>query len=92
MDRDKVLPVTDARKELYKLVKACQLRSLTYVITSDGKAIARLLSEAEYESLRETLEVLSDKTQIKRLTRALKHVEQGKLFSHEAVFGHPQDK
>lgn len=90
MEKENVLPVTDARKELYALVKDCQSRSLTFILTSKGRPVARLLSEEEYESLMETLEVLSDKRQIERLTSALKNVQQGKLYSHEEVFGHRQ--
>ena len=90
MEKNKVLPVTDARKKLYALIKACDNRALTFVITSEGRAMARLVGELEYESLIETLEVLSDKKQVERLAKALKHVQQGKLYSHEDVFGHPQ--
>jgi len=38
----------------------------------------------------ETLEVLSDKKQVERLTSALKHAQKEKLHSHEEVFGHKQ--
>ncbi len=92
MDKDKILPVTDARKELYSLVKSCKSRSLSFVLTSDGEAVARLLSEDEYESLIETLEILSDRDQVKRLAKAIEHIKKEKLYTHEDVFGHPQDK
>ena len=92
MDKNKILPATDARKKLYALIKACKDRAHTFIITSDGRAAARLIGEQEYESLMETLEVLSDKKQVERLTSALKHVSQGKLHSHEDVFGRPQPK
>ena len=92
MDKANTLPVTDARKELYSLIEACKSRSVTFVLTSKGRPVARLLSENEYESLMETLEVLSDKKQLQRLVSALKHVQQGKLYSHEEVFGHRQPR
>ena len=92
MDKDKMLSITDARKELYALIKACQSRASTFVLTSKGRAVALLLSEDEYESLMETLEVLSDRSQVERLLGALKHVERGKLYSHEQVFGRRQPK
>ena len=44
----------------------------------------------EYESLKETLDILSDKEQIKRLYQAIQDVKKGKLFSHQDVFGHSQ--
>ena len=92
MDQDKILAVTDARKELYSLVKGCKSRSLSFVLTSNGEAVARLMSEDEYESLLETLEVLSDSIQVKRLAKALKHAQEGKLHSHDDVFDHTQHK
>ena len=92
MDKANTLPVTDARKELYSLIDACKSRSVTFVLTSKGRPVARLLSENEYESLMETLEVLSDKKQLQRLASALKHVQQGKLYSHEEVFGRRQPR
>lgn len=92
MEKNKTLPVTDARKKLYALIKACDDRARTFVITSDGRAVARLMGEQEYESLIETLEVLSDKKQVERLTKALKHAQAGKLYSHQDVFGRPQPK
>ena len=92
MDKDKTYPVTDARKALYGLIKACETKSLTFVLTSKGRPVARLLSEDEYGSIMETLEVLSDKRQVERLASALKHLRKGKLHSHEDVFGHKQSK
>ena len=92
MEKNKVLPVTDARKKLYALIKACDDRAWSFVITSEGRAVARLIGEQEYESLMESLEVLGDKKQVARLASALKHVQQGKLHSHDDVFGHPQPR
>lgn len=92
MEKNKVLPITDVRRNLYALIKACDDRARTFVITSDGRAVARLVGEQEYESLIETLEVLGDKKQVERLVSALKHVQRGKFYSHEDVFGHPQPK
>ena len=90
MDKHNTLPVTDARKELYSLIKACESRSLSFVLTAKGRPIARLLSEEEYASIMETLEILSDKKQVERLTSALKQAQKEKLHSHEEVFGHKQ--
>lgn len=92
MDKDKILPVTDARRQLYRMIKACESRSAIFVLTSKGRAVARLIGEEEYESLMETMEVLSDKKQVKRLTSALRHAAAGKLHPYEEVFGHPQPK
>lgn len=87
MEPNHVLPVTEARKKLYALIKACGNEALSFVLTSEGRSVARLMGEKEYESLMETLEVLSDRAQVDRLVKALKHVKAGKLYSHQDVFG-----
>lgn len=92
MKTNKILSVTDARKNLYSLVKACDGLARSFVLTSEGRAVARLMGEQEYESMVETMEVLSDKKQVERLMTALKNVQQGRLYSHEDVFGHSQSK
>ncbi len=85
-----MLPITDARKKLYALAQACDGQSVTFIFTSEGRPVARLVGEQEYESLMETLEVLSDKKQVVRLAAALQHAEKKKWHTHEEVFGHPQ--
>lgn len=44
----------------------------------------------DYESLLETLEILSDKNQLDRIQTALQSVKKGKILSHKDIFGHPQ--
>ena len=44
----------------------------------------------EAESLRETIEILGDPVQLKRIASALEHLRRGKLLTHADVFGHPQ--
>jgi len=46
------------------------------------------IAKEDYESLLETLEILSDQEQVKRIAAALRNVGKGKLFSHKEVFGH----
>ena len=48
------------------------------------------LSKEDYDSLVETLEILNDKEQLKRIRSALQSVKRGEIFSHKDVFGHLQ--
>jgi len=48
------------------------------------------IAKEDYESLLETLEILSDQEQVKRIASALRNTEKGKLLSHKEVFGHSQ--
>lgn len=44
----------------------------------------------DYNSLLETLEILSDNQQLERIHNALQSIKKGNIFSHQDVFGHPQ--
>ena len=44
----------------------------------------------DYESFLETLEILSDQEQVKRIASALCNMEKGEFLSHKEVFDHPQ--
>jgi len=44
----------------------------------------------DYDSLLETLEILSDQKQLNKIASALRNVKKAKLLSHKKVFGHPQ--
>ncbi len=49
-----------------------------------------VVPKGDYESLLETLEILSDKDQVDRIQAALDNVKKGKILSHKDIFGHPQ--
>ena len=77
---------TDARKNLFELLKKTLKGHRAYRITSkEGDAI--LLSGEEYESLLETLELLSLPGMLKSIRQARKDIKQGKTFSMKEVFG-----
>lgn len=74
----KTLPITEARNNLPKLVESAQKKLDEYVITVNGKPAAILISNDEYESLRETLEIMSDKKLMKDLREAEEEIREGK--------------
>ncbi|MBI5358959.1 MAG: hypothetical protein HZA48_00070 [Planctomycetes bacterium] len=45
-----------------------------------------ILSQTEYESLIETLEILSNQPLLKRIESALNNIRNGRFFSHSEVF------
>lgn len=57
----KTIPITDARNNLPTLVNNASKKFDEYVITVNGTPAAVLLSAAEYESWKETTEILGDK-------------------------------
>lgn len=56
-----------------------------YVITRHGKPEAVVLAEEDYESLLETLEILSDKKLIRELKKAQAEIKAGKTIPFEKI-------
>lgn len=74
----KTLPITEARNKLPTLVDDAKNKLDEYVITVNGKPAAILISHDEYESLKETLEVMSDPELMKDIKEAEEEIKQGK--------------
>ena len=81
----KTLPITEARQNLTTLVDRANKRLDEYVITVKGKPAAVLMSAKEYDSWRETNEILSDKKLMKAINMGEKDVEAGRLYDWEEV-------
>lgn len=81
----KTLPITDARNNLPKLVENASKRLDEYVITVNGKPTAVLMSADEFESWKETLEILSDPKLMKDLKEAEEDIKAGRVYDWEDV-------
>jgi len=57
MDTKTTLPISEARREIFKIAKRVQKPSTYYTLTEKGKPKAVVLSAEEFESWQETLEV-----------------------------------
>lgn len=71
------LPITKARETLTDLVDKASRLFQEFIITVNGKPAAVLLSIDEYESLKETADVLSDKELVKQLIKSEKEIKEG---------------
>jgi PHD/YefM family antitoxin component YafN of YafNO toxin-antitoxin module len=75
----KSLTLTEAREKLLKLADEIERRPSTVVeVKKRGRRIMALMSSELYESLLETLEVLSDEGTARELSRAVKEIETGR--------------
>lgn len=81
----KTLPITKAREELTKLVENASKRLDEYVITVNGSPTAVLMSVAEYESWKETVDILSNPPLVKAIKEGEKEIAQGKGIPWEKV-------
>ena len=83
------ITATSARKSFFDLMKGVNQKHEIYHIShKDGAAV--LMSEEEFESLQETLDLLSAKGFREGFDLACKEVETGDTASFDEVFGEPQ--
>jgi prevent-host-death family protein len=86
----KILPISEVKARLPELVTGVEEREEEIVVTRNGKPAARLVNYAEYERLKETLDVLSDQDLMRQIRHSLKEIAVGKrALSFEEVFGEP---
>jgi len=80
------IPASKAKTYFSELLKRIREHHESFAITRRGKIEGVLISIEEYESLIETLEILSDRELVESINRGLKDEKTGKLYSHEEVF------
>lgn len=74
---------TELRQNLKKhLDSVCESRAPLVVTRRSGEPVV-MLSMTEYESLEETLHLLRELANTKRLLRSVEEAEQGKLVEHD---------
>ena len=74
----KTLPITKAREDLTSLVEDAKNKLSEYVITVNGTPAAVLISAAQYESWKETTDIMSDPSLLKAIQIGVKELEEGK--------------
>lgn len=86
----KTLPISDVKARLPELVTAVQEREEEVVVTRNGKPAAVLVSYAEFERLKESLDVLSDPGLMRQIEESRAYYASGrKGLAFEDVFGEP---
>lgn len=73
------------RPELPHIADAIDSKLDRYLVTRRGKPAMILISPEDYEGLLETLEILSDKTVVKRIRKSRKEARAGKTVSLETL-------
>lgn len=86
----KILPISEVKARLPELVTGVEEREEEVIVTRNGKPAARLVNYAEYERLKETLDVLSDPGLMRQIRASEAYFARGgKGLSFEEVFGEP---
>ena len=81
----KILPITKAREQLTNLVEKADKQLQEYVITVNGVPAAVLISAAEYESWKETLDILSDPGLMQVIRKGEEDIKKGKFITFEQL-------
>lgn len=79
------LPITKARENLTNLVENAKKRLDEYIITVNGSPAAVIISATEYESWKETEEILADKQLMKAIKQGEKDIDEGKVQDWDEV-------
>jgi prevent-host-death family protein len=77
----KYLPITEARQKLLELPD--EIIDEPVIITKHGKPVMAAMSYEQFESLLETLSILSDATFAQRLQESIAQAERGEAISWE---------
>jgi prevent-host-death family protein len=86
----KTLPISEVKARLPELVTGVEDREEEVVVTRKGKPAAVLVNYAEYERLKETLDVLSDPGMMRQIRASEQFYAKGrKGLSFKEVFGEP---
>jgi len=85
----KILPISEVKTRLTELVTDVNDRD-EVIVTRNGKPAAVLVGYDDYQSLKETLEVLSDADLMEQIRKSRAYFAAGgKGLSFEDVFGEP---
>ena len=84
----KILPLSEAKARLNRLVDEVRERDEEILITKNGRPAAVLLSADEVESWKETLAITSDRDFMEEIRKGLKQLrkQNARLYTLEELF------
>lgn len=74
----KTLPLSEVKSKLSELVNAVERRDEVVTITRNGKPVAIIVSENEYEGWRETVEIMRDEKLMREIRRGIQSLKRTK--------------
>lgn len=79
------IPITEAKARIAELADRVARQHDHFTITRNGRADVMLISVAEYESMQETLDLLSDDDALADLRQSREDFTAGDTFSADEV-------
>lgn len=85
----RTLPLSEVKAKLSGLVEAVERRDEEVMITRNGRPAAVIVSADEYESWKETREIMADKAFMREIRTGLRAAKRGKLrrYTLDELFG-----
>lgn len=78
-------PLAEVRQDLSKFIDEAVTTHARFDITRNGKRAAVLLSADDYDSLMETMDILSNERLVADIQDALAETEDGHVVTHDQV-------
>ncbi|MBN1364731.1 MAG: type II toxin-antitoxin system Phd/YefM family antitoxin [Syntrophaceae bacterium] len=82
---DRIITLKELRPELPKVAIAIAEKLDRYIITKHGRPVMMIINPEDYEGLIETIEILQDRSALRRIRKARKDARAGKTISLEAL-------
>lgn len=83
----KTISITEGRRRLFQIAKEVQNPDTTYVLTDKGKPKMMVMSPDEYDSIIETMEILSDTNLLNDIKLAEEDYKAGKTITLDELLG-----
>ena len=82
-----IIPVTKVKRNLLDILKTMQEDDSTITLTRNGEAVGVMMTQARYNALLETIEILADKKIMATLQSSAQDFQTGNVYSDKAVWG-----
>ena len=86
-EAQEVIPITQVKRDFLDIMRKVDELDETVAITKNGVPVGVLMNIDRYEVLLETIDILSDEATMKALKHSQKEAREGRLFTHEEVWG-----
>lgn len=81
----KTISITEGRRQLFKIADEVQTPDTYYSFTVDGKPQVVLMSQDEFDSIMDTIEILSDPKILADIKKAEKELEAGEYATWDEI-------
>jgi antitoxin YefM len=79
------LPLAEARANLSRLIESAVTTHERFEVTRNGNRVAVLMSADDYDSLMETLDILSNPEEVEALRQGLAEAKAGEFYTEAEV-------